>query len=177
MLQDENHQTRLAVLTAISQVSTDLPRLVALLADADDDTDARERLQEAYKFTPVQAQAVLDAQLQGFNRARRAAREDQLRVLREALSQPWDPPLTLGVAIQSPRQASLVIEGDEHRVEGRELDDTVVRIVDLVRHKLALPRRRRVSVTVSTGLVAAPTTILIDPVSHASYFYGDEEAH
>ena len=46
---------RLAVLTALSQVSADLPALVALLRDADEDDAAVRLLHEAYAFSDVQA--------------------------------------------------------------------------------------------------------------------------
>ena len=78
---------------------------------------------------------------------------------------------------ESPRRAAVVIEGDEHRVEGQKMGDTVERIVDVVREHVALPHRRRVSVDVDTGVAKAPTHILIDPVSSARYFYQDDEAH
>jgi hypothetical protein len=175
MLQDENHRRHLALLTAISEVSSDLPRAAALLADAGDEADAVSRLQEAYGLTSEQAQGVLDQQLRLFTGARRAEQEYELEVLREALSAPWDPPLLVEGTIHSPRRASVVIEGDEHPVVGRGLNDTVDRLVDFVRNQLAFPRRRRVSVTVNSSLTKAPTRILVDPVHSSHYFYAGEE--
>jgi hypothetical protein len=118
---------------------------------------------------------VLDQQLRLFTGARRAQREDELRVLREALSAPWDPPLLVEGTIHSPRRASVAIEGDEQRVVGRGLNDTVHRLVDLVRDQLPFPRLRRVSVTVNSSLPKAPTRILVDPVRSSHYFYAGEE--
>jgi hypothetical protein len=175
MLEDENHRRHLALLTAISQVTSDLPRVAALLADADDDADAVSRLQEAYSLTSEQAQGVLDQQLWLFSGARRAELQDQLRMLRDALAVPWDTPLTIEASIHTPRRAAVVIEGDEHRVEGQNLDDTISRIVEVVREQVARPRRRRVSVNVDTSLAKAPTRILVDPVSSARFSYNDEE--
>ncbi len=54
MREDEDHRRSLALLTAISRVASDLPRAVALLAEADDDADAVGRLQAAYGLTPEQ---------------------------------------------------------------------------------------------------------------------------
>ena len=177
MLEDENHRRHLALLTAISQVSSDLPRAAALLADAADDAAAISRLREAYGLTAEQAEGVLEQQLWLLTGARRAELENQLQTLREALAAPWDPPLTVAATIKSPRRAAVMIEGDEHRVEGRRLGDTVERIVDVVREQVALPHLRRVSVDVDTGVAKAPTRILIDPVSSARYSYQDDEAH
>ena len=86
---------------------------------------------------------------------------------------PWDPPLTIGATIPSPRRAAVVIDGDEHRVQGQELNDTVSRMVDIVREQMALSRR--VSVHVDTGLATAPTRILVAPISSARFFYGDDD--
>ena len=87
----------------------------------------------------------------------------------------WDPPLTVGATIHSPRRAAVVIEGDEHRVEGQKLEDTVNGIVAVVREQMARLRRRRVSVEVDTDLAKAPTRILVDPVSSARFFYEDDD--
>lgn len=177
MLEDDDHRRHLALLAAISQVSSDLPRAAALLADAADDADAISRLREAYGLTAEQAGGVLEQQLWLLTGARRAELDNQLQTLRAALAATWDPPLTLAATIESPRRAAIVIEGDEHRVEGQELGDTVERMVDVVREQVALPHRRRVVVDVDTGLAKAPTRILIDPVSSTRYFYRDDEAH
>ncbi len=177
MLEDENHQRHLALLTAISQVSSDLPRAAALLADAADDAAAISRLRKAYGLAAEQAEEVFEQQLWLLTGARRAELEHQLQTLREALAATWDPPLTVAATIESPRRAAVMIEGDAHRVEGQKLGDTVERIVDVVREQVALPHRRRVSVDVDTGVAKAPTRILIDPVSSARYFYQDDEAH
>src|SRR3712207_4263343 len=177
MFENENHRRHLALLTAISQVLTDLPRAAALLADAADDAAAIGRLREAYGLTAEQAGGVLEQQLWLLTGARRAELANQLQTLREALAATWDPPLTVAATIESPRRAAVMIEGDEHRVEGRRLGDTVERIVDVVREQVALPHLRRVSVDVDTGVAKAPTRILIDPVSSARYFYQDDEGH
>lgn len=136
MLEDENHRRHLALLTAISQVTSDLPRAASLLADADD-AAAVSRLQVAYGLTFEQAQGVLDQQLWLFTGTRRAELQDQLRTLRDALAVPWDPPLTVGATMRSPRRAAVVIEGNEHHAEGQKLDDTVSRIVEVVREQVA----------------------------------------
>ncbi|HEY0377902.1 MAG TPA: hypothetical protein VGC87_13350 [Pyrinomonadaceae bacterium] len=175
MLEDENHRRHLALLTAISQVTSDLPRAATLLADVDDDAAAVSRLQEAYGLTFEQAQGVLEQQLWLFTGARRAELQDELRTLRDALAVPWDPPIAIGATIYSPRRAAVVIEGDEHHVKGQKLDDTVSRIVEVVREHVARPRRRRVSVNVDTSLAKAPTHILVDPVSSARFSYNGEE--
>jgi hypothetical protein len=175
--EDENHRRHLALLTAISQVSSDLPRAAALLADAADDAAALSRLREAFGLTAEQAEGVLDQQLWLLTGARRAELESRLQTLREALAATWDPPLTVAATIKSPRRGAVMIEGEEHRVEGQRLGDTVKRIVDVVREQVALPHRRRVSVDVDTGVAKAPTRILIDPVSSARYSYQDDEAH
>jgi len=106
---DHAHQTRLAVLSALADVSADLPRLVAVLAEAEDDADALRRLQAAYDFTPVQAQAVLDAQLRLLTRGRRASLAHDLQVLREALAAPWDPPFDVHVTGNSPRAVTVAL--------------------------------------------------------------------
>jgi DNA gyrase/topoisomerase IV subunit A len=177
MLEDENHRRHLALLTAISQVSSDLPRAAALLADAADDAAALSRLREAYGLTAEQAEGVLDQQLWLLTGARRAELENRLQSLREALASTWDPPLTVEATIESPRRGSVMIEGEEHRVQGQRLGETVKRIVDVVREQVALPHRRRVSVDVDTGVAKAPARILIDPVSSARYLYQDDETH
>ncbi len=128
-------------------------------------------------MTAEQAEGVLEQQLWLLTGARRAGLENQLQTVREALAATWDPPLTLTATIESPRRAAVVIEGDEHRVEGQKLGDTVDRIVEVVREQVALPHRRRVSVDVDTRIAKAPTRILIDPVSSARYSYRDDEAH
>jgi hypothetical protein len=51
VLEDENHRRYFALLTALSKVSSDLPRAAALLADADGDADAVNRLREAFGLT------------------------------------------------------------------------------------------------------------------------------
>jgi hypothetical protein len=175
VLDDESHRRHLALLTAISQVSADVPRTAAVLAGADDDADAVSRLQEAYGLTSEQARGVLDQQLWLFTGARRLHLEDQLRTLRDVLAAPWDPPLAIAASIHSPRRAAVVIDGDEHQLRGRNLADILDRIVEVVRGQLALPSRRRVSVVVDTGLAKAPTRIVVDPVSSARFYYRDDE--
>lgn len=115
---EAHHENHLAVLSALSQVSTDPRQLVALLAVADDDDAAVRLLREAYDFTPVQAQAVLDAQFGLLTRARRDVVDAALRDMRDALAAPWDPTLDVQATVRSPRGAELVIAGVEHRVEG-----------------------------------------------------------
>src|SRR4051812_34249918 len=112
MRDDENHRTHLAVLTALSRVSDDLPAFIALLADADDDAAAGRRLQDTYDFSPIQGEAVLDAQCKLLNRARRAALGEELQLLRQVLEAPWDPPLDTVATVHSPRRISVVIDGD-----------------------------------------------------------------
>jgi hypothetical protein len=166
---DPHHEMRRAVLGALSRVLADLPALLAVLADADDENDAVRRLEEAYDFTPVQAQAVLDVQLRLVTRARRAAVHAELRDVTDALAAPWDPPLDLQATVRSPQLVELVIAGVEHRVEGEDLDDCLGNVVSLVRESLARPERRRVAVT--TGLLDGPTRILVDPVGSAQFLY------
>jgi hypothetical protein len=151
-----------------------MPRLVAVLAAAEDEDDSVRRLREAYDFTPVQARAVLDAQLRRFNRAHRAELDTELQILREALAAPWDPALDIRAAVHPPELVVVVIDGVEHRIHGEDLDDCLTRLVSLVREKLALPRRRRVTVT--TGLTDGPTRILVDPVATAHFFYDQTTA-
>jgi hypothetical protein len=171
---DPNHEMRLAVLGALSRVLADLPAFLALLAEADDESDAVRRLKEAYDFTPVQAQAVLDAQFRLVTRARRAAVDAELRDVTDALAAPWDPPLDVQATVRSPQRVELVIAGVEHRVEGEDLDDCLGHVVSLVRESLARPERRRVAVT--TGLADGPTRILVDPVGSAAFLYdGDAD--
>lgn len=119
---------------------------------------ALRRLREAYDFTPGQARAVLDCQLRRISRARRAQLEDELRNLRDALAEPWDPPLEVQATIHSPQLAQLVIAGVQHRVRGENLEDCLGRVVSLVRGELAAPQRRRASVT--TGLPGGPKRII-----------------
>ncbi len=169
---DRAHRTRLAVLSALSDVSADLPCLVAVLADAEDDADALRLLQAAYDLTPVQAQAVLDAQLRLLTRGRRASLVHDLQVLREALAAPWDPPLDVHVSGDSPRHVAVALEDGEHRIRSTGRRDCLDRIVRLVRERVALPRLRRVMVT--TSLPGGPSRILIDPVGVAKFFYDDD---
>ena len=171
---DRAHQTRLAVLSALADVSADLPRLVTVLADAEDDADALRRLQAAYDLAPVQAQAVLDAQLRLLTRGRRASLAHDLQVLREALTAPWDPPLDVHVSGDSPRTVTVALEDGEHRIRSMGRRDCLDRIVRLVREQVALPRLRRVMVT--TSLRGGPARILIDPVGTAEFFYDDARA-
>jgi hypothetical protein len=168
-----NHENHLAVLSALSQVSTNPDRLVALLAAAEDDDDAVRLLREAYDFTPVQAQAVLDAQFRRLTRARRDAVDAELRDMGDALSAPWDPPLDVRATVRSPQEAEVVIAGVEYGVDGADLQDCLERVVSLVREKLARPQRRRVAV--STGLTAGPTRIMVDPVGSAEFLYDDAD--
>jgi hypothetical protein len=169
---DRAHRTRLAVLSALSEVSADLPRLVAVLADAEDDADALRRLQAAYDLTPVQAQAVLDAQLRLLTRGRRASLMHDLEVIREALAAPWDPPLDVHVTGDSPRTVTVALEDGEHLIRSTGRRDCLDRIVRLVREQVALPRLRRVMVT--TSLTGGPSRILIDPVDVAEFFHDDD---
>jgi hypothetical protein len=171
---DDNHRTHLAVLTALSRISADVPALAALLADADDDADAIGRLQEAYDLSPIAAQSVLDAQFKLLTRARRAELDRELHEFREALAAPWDPPLEVPATMHSPRRVVVLIAGEAHEVTGRGLRDSVDRVVVLVRELLAAPRRRRVAVTVSGGPAKAPTRILVDPVASTLFFYDGE---
>lgn len=78
---DPHAETRLAVLGAMSRALADLPALMALLAEADDEADAVRRLQETHAFSPLQARAVLDLQFSRLPRARRAALDAELRDL------------------------------------------------------------------------------------------------
>jgi hypothetical protein len=172
---DQNHRRTLAFLTAMSQVSADLPRAAAVLANADDDAEAVGRLQDAYGLTSEQAHGVLDQQLRLFTGARRAEVEAQLRDLRDALATPWDPPLVVGASIHSPGRATVVIDGVEHPVRGQKLQDTLDRLVEVVRDQLARPHRRRVSVDVETGVNQAPTRISVDPVYSARFYYAEDE--
>ncbi len=164
-----HHEVRLAILEALSRVLGDLPPFLALLAEADDESDAVRRLEEAYDFTPVQAQAVLDVQFRLATRARRAAVDAELRDVTDALAAPWDPPLHLQATVHSPQMVELVIAGVEHRVEGVDLDDCLGHVVSLVRESVARPERRWVAVT--TGLADGPTRILVDPVGSAEFLY------
>jgi hypothetical protein len=166
---DPDHEMRLTVLGALSRVLADVPALLALLAEADDESDAVRRLEQAYDFTPVQAQAVLDAQFRRVTRAHRAAVDAELRDVTDALAAPWDPPLDAQATVHSPQLVDLVIAGVEHRVEGENLDDCLGQVVCLVRESLARPERRRVAVT--TGLADGPTRILVDPVGSAAFLY------
>jgi hypothetical protein len=168
---DRAHRMRLAVLSALSEVSADLPRLVAVLADAEDDADALRRLLAAYDLTPVQAQAVLDAQLRLLTRGRRASLTHDLEVLREAPAAPWDPPLDVRVSGDSPRTVLVALEDGEHLIRSTGRRDCLDRIVRLVREQVALPPLRRVMVT--TSLAGGPSRILIDPVDIAECFYDD----
>jgi hypothetical protein len=160
---------RLAVLQALSRALADVPTLVALLAESDDDSDAARRLQEAYDFTPVQAQVVLDLQFRRVPRARRAAVDEELRDVTDAMAVPWNPPLEVLATVHSPQLVELVIGGTTHRVEGADLDDCLYFLVSLVRERLARPERRNVAVT--TGLAGGPTRILVDPVGNAEFSY------
>jgi len=108
---DPHDEMRRAVLGALSRVLADLPALLAVLAEADDENDAVRRLEEAYDFTPVQAQAVLDVQFRLVTRARRAAVDAELRDVTVALAAPWDPPLDLQATVRSPQLVELVIAG------------------------------------------------------------------
>ena len=166
---DPHRELRAAVPRALSRVLADLPALLALLAESDDEGDAVRRLQEAYDFTAVQARAVLDAQFGLVTRARRAAVDAELRDVTDALGAPWDPPLDVQVTVLSPRLVELVIAGVGHRVEGADLDDCLGHVVSLVRERLARPQRRRVAVT--TGLAGGPTRILVDAVGSAEFSY------
>lgn len=164
-----NHETRLAVLSALSRVSADPGQLVALLAASEDDDDAARRLREAYDFTPVQARAVLDAQFRLVTSARRTAVDAELAHVRDALAVPWDPPLDVQATVHSPQLVELVIAGVEHRIQGEDLHDSLGRVVSLVRERLARPERRRVAV--STALATGPTRILVDPLGSAEFIY------
>jgi hypothetical protein len=168
---DANHQDRLDILSALSRVLAEPTRLVALLADAEDDHDAVRRLREAYDFTSVQAEAVLDGQFRLLTRPRRSAMESELADVGEALAVPWDPPLDVRAMFRSPRQVDVVLAGVEHRVEGEDLEDCLDQVVSLVRTNLARPERRRVAV--STGLTDGPTYVLVDPVNSASFLYDE----
>jgi hypothetical protein len=170
---DGNHENHLAVLSALSQVSTDPGQLVALLAAAEDDEAAVRLLREAYDFTPVQAQAVLDAQFRLLTYARRDAVDTGLRDVRDALAAPWDPPLEVRATVRPPGAAELVIAGVEHRVDGKDLYDCLERVASLVREKLARPQRRRAAV--GTGLTEGPTRILVDPVGAVEFVYDDAD--
>jgi len=163
---------RLAVLSALSQVAADLPRLATVLADADDDDAAVGLLREAYSFTDVQARAVLDAPVRLLTRGRREALDVELRDVRDALAAPWDPPIEVQATVHSPRRVELVIDGVEHRVEGADLDDCLGRVASLVRDSLSRPQRRRVAV--STGLTDGPTRILVDPLGGTTFVYADD---
>lgn len=170
---DANHETRLAVLSALSRVLAEPAQLVALLAACEDDDEAMRRLREVYGFTPVQAQAVLDAQFRLVTRARRTAVHTDLTDVRGALAVPWDPPLEVQATVRSPQHIHVVLAGVGHRVEGEDLADSLGRVVSLVRARLARPERRRVAV--STGLTDGPRRILVDPVGSAEFLYGDDE--
>jgi hypothetical protein len=164
-----NHAMHIAVLDALSRVLADLPSLVAILAGADDEDDAVGRLRQAYDLTPVQARAVLDAQLRLATRARRAAVDAELGDVRDALDTPWDPPLEVLATVHSPQLVEVVIAGVEHRIEGADLDDCLSRVVSVVWAELARPQRRRV--TVRTGLTDGPTRVLVDPIGSAEFHY------
>lgn len=170
---DANLENHLAALSALSQVSADPGRLVALLVTAEDDGAAVRLLAEAYDFTPVQARAVLDGQFRLLTRARRDAVGAALGDLRDALAAPWDPPLDVQATVRPPGGAELVVAGVEHRVAGADLNDCLEQVASLVREKLARPHRRRV--VVSTGLTEGPTHILVDPVGAAEFVYDDAD--
>ncbi|SDM65995.1 hypothetical protein SAMN05660642_03044 [Geodermatophilus siccatus] len=169
---DASHEPRLAVLSALSRVLAEPGQLVALLAACEDDDEAIRRLHEVYDFSPVQAQAVLDAQLRLVTRARRTAVHTGLTDVRDALAVPWDPPLEVQATVRSPQRIDVVLAGVQHRVEGEDLADSLGRVVSLVRARVARPERRRVAV--STGLTDGPRRILVDPVGSAEFLYADE---
>jgi hypothetical protein len=160
---------RLTVLAAFSRALADVPALLALLTEADDESDAVRRLQETYGFTPLQAEVVLDLQFRRVVRANRAALDDELGDVTDAGAVPWDPPLEVPATVHSPRLVELTIGGTTHRIEGADLDDVLDQLVSLVRERLARPERRNVVVT--TDLADGPMRILIDPVSRAQFFH------
>ncbi|RBY90157.1 hypothetical protein DQ244_11845 [Blastococcus sp. TBT05-19] len=164
---------RLAVLTAVDTALADLPRLIAVLSDAEDDADALRRLGHAYDLTEVQAQAVLDGQFLLLSRRHRARRAAEIQALTEGLAGVWDPPLHVQAVVHSPTDVRVVLADEEHRVRGTDLEDSLDRLVQLVRERLAGPRRRRVVIT--TGLVDGPVRIELDPTGNVRFRHADEE--
>jgi hypothetical protein len=160
---------RLTVLAALSRALADVPALLTVLAEADDDSDAVRRLQETYGFTPLQAEVVLDLQFRRVVRANRTALDDEFQDVTDAGAVPWDPPLEVPATVHSPQLVELVIGGTTHRIEGADQDDCLDSLVSLVRERLARPERRNVVVT--TDLAGDPIRILIDPVSRAHFFH------
>jgi hypothetical protein len=158
---------RLAVLEALSRALADLPRLLSLLGECDDRAEAEHRLQEAYGFAELEARVVLDTQFGLLTRGGRAAVGAEIRELRYGLEAGWDPPLEVRAAVRSPREAELVLGNGTHRVEGEDVDDTLLQLVSVVRERLAGPERRRVAVT--TDLADGPIRIVVDPVGGARF--------
>lgn len=161
-------EQRLAVLEAYHRVGRDLPGLLALLFEAEDDEAAVRALRDGYGLTEVQADSVLDLQLRGLNRARRSAVEDQRDEL-DAVRGAAVAPLDVTARARSSTHVVLTHDGVDHEVEGSEPEHLLERLVELVRERIAGPLAREVRVTID--LPGGPSTILVDPVGSAHFSY------
>ena len=173
MSQDDRLADRLAILFAVDDAVSDLPRLVAVLADAEDRDDALSRLRAAYGIGRVEARAVLDCQVSAFTRARRARVRAEIEALRDGAAGRWDPPLEVRAVSSSPTALTLALDDGPREIRGADADACLHALVQTVHEQVAAPRRRRVRVV--TGLPDGPTSVLVDPTGDARFSYPDDQ--
>ena len=163
---------RLAILSAVDDAMSDLPRLVAVLADAEDRDDALSRLRAAYGIGRVEARAVLDCPVSAFTRARRVQVRAEIETLRDGVAGRWDPPLEVQAVATSPTTLVLELDDGPRVIQGADADACLHALVQAVHELVAVPRRRRVRAV--TGLPDGPASVLVDPTGNAQFAYPDD---
>ena len=171
MSQDNRLADRLAILSAVDDAVSDLPRLIATLVDAEDRGDALSRLQAAYGIGRVEAWAVLDCQVSAFTRARRAGVRAEIAALRDGVAGRWDPPLDVRAVASSPTALTLALDDGPREIRGADAGACLHALVQAVHEDVAVPRRRRVRVV--TELPDGPASVLVDPTGNAQFAYAD----
>jgi hypothetical protein len=155
-------------LEALETTSADPVRLAQVVHGAGSREDAVGAVATAFGLTPEQASVVLDNQLGGLTAGSRAARAEQLRILRA----PWGEPVELRLRVHGRRSAVLDLEGTEHRFRAGGLAGLLEAVTSFLLDHVARPRLR--PVLVRTDLAGAPTTITVWPSGNAAYGYPDD---
>jgi hypothetical protein len=160
---------KLSILAAYEIALADPVRLLALLADAEDDDDAVRRVREAFHLLEAHARSVLDLQFGRLTRAGRARIAEELRILRAE----WGPELPVMVTFTSRRRAVVTVDDDERTVTAAGTPAVLDRITEHLVEEVAVPRLRPVVAEV-TGHAGGLVRIRALPSRSTSYGYAGD---
>jgi hypothetical protein len=159
----------LPALAAIEKVLADPARLVAVLAEAEDDEQATRSIAAAYGISPAHAAAVLDQQFRLLVRSRRAVVTEELRILRAD----WEEPREVALRVTGRRSAVLLLDGSEHRFTAGGLQSLLDRVAHFLHEQVVVPRLQ--PVVVATGLDGRdPVRLRVWPNGSIHFEYADD---